>query len=297
MIEEQEVVADDTTQEYWEGDSNDVSEPAVELEPMDQAHLQEETPVEMPKSAEGSEEQRYQYWQSRYDQKASEFDNMSQKISEYEKVAPIAEYIKENPDILKTVAKSLSGDTPTVPSQEQSLELPQKPQRPTKPNNYDATESVMDADSDSYKYRTAMEDYSDGMFEYQDKRENVALQKLEMEKRNIAQQQQAYEAQQGTDNMKNQLVQQYGYTEEKAKDFVKFYSSPESITLENLVNLDKYRNSPSQQEVATHQKVQSMQNRSELSKVPTPAGIVSGKAQPQYSEEDLFNIGLMSNKR
>lgn len=298
MIEEQEVVADDTTQEYWEGDTNDVSEPQIELEPMDQAHLQEETPVETPKSNDTSEEQdRYQYWQSRYDQKASEFDNMSKKIADYEKVAPIAEYIQDNPQILKTVAKSLSGDAPLVPSQEESMELPQKPQRPTKPNNYDATESVMDADSESYKYRVAVEDFRDGMIDYQEQREVVATQKLEIQKQNAQREQQEYQNAQNTASMKTQLMNQYGYTPDKADEFVQYYSSPDSLTLDNLVNLDRYRNSPSQQEVATHQKAQSMQNRSKLSQVPAPAGIVSGKAQPQYSEEDLFNLGLMGNKR
>jgi hypothetical protein len=298
MIEEQEVVADDTTQEYWEGDSNDVSEPQIELEPMDQAHLQEETPVETPKSNDTSEEQqRYQYWQSRYDQKASEFDSMSKKIADYEKVAPIAEYIQGNPEILKTVAKSLSGDTPQVPSQEESMDLPQKPQRPTKPNNYDATESVMDADSESYKYRVAVEDFRDSMIDYQEQKEEVAAQRQQIERQRIEREQQEYQNAQNTASMKTQLVNQYGYTAEKADEFVQYYSSPESLTLDNLVNLDRYRNSPSQQEVVTHQKAQSMQNRSQLSQVPAPAGIISGKAQPQYSEEDLFNLGLMGNKR
>ena len=57
------------------------------------------------------------------------------------------------------------------------------------------------------------------------------------------------------------------------------------------------RSAPSQQEVATRQKAQSMASRSEMAKVPTPAGIASGQAEPEYSEEDLFNMSLMANKR
>lgn len=301
MIEEQEVVADDTTQEYWEGDSNDVSEPQpqVQLEPMDQEHLQETSVpnTEEPKSVDETEQQRYQYWQSRYDQKASEFDAMSKKIADYENIAPIAEYINSNPSVLKNVAKELSGDTPTVPSQEQSQNLPQKPQRPTKPTNYDATEAVMDADSDSYKYRVSMEDFRDSLIDYQEQREAIAYQQLKKKEQDIIQQRQVYEQEQNTVSMKNQLINQYGYTEDKANQFVDYYASPDSLTLDNLVNLDRLRNSPSQQQVATQQKAQQMKSRSELSKVPAPAGIQTGEATPQYSEEDLFNLGLMSNKR
>ena len=301
MIEEQEIVADDTTQEYWEGDSNDVSEPQpqVQLEPMDQEHLQETSvaSAEEPKSIDETEQQRYQYWQSRYDQKASEFDAISKKIEDYENIAPIAEYINSNPSVLKNVAKELSGDTPTVPSQEQWQNLPQKPRRPTKPANYDAAEAVMDADSDSYKYRVSMEDFRDGMIDYQEQREAIAYQQLKRKEQDIIQQRQVYEQEQSTVSMKNQLINQYGYTEDKANQFVDYYASPDSLTLDNLVNLDRLRNSPSQQQVATQQKAQQMKNRSELSKVPAPAGIQTGEATPQYSEEDLFNLGLMSNKR
>lgn len=304
MIEEQEVIAveDPSVPEenlMWDegAETNDVSEPP-ELEPMEQAHLNENNVEEMPENIEGgTEEQRYQYWQSRYDQKASEFDNMSQKLNEYEKIAPIAEYIQSNPDVLKTVASSLSGDNPGVPSQEKSMELPQKPTRPTKPTNYDATESVMDADSDSYKYRVSMEDFRDGMIDYQEQREAVAMNQLQQKEEEIAQRQSAYQAEQSKNAMLGQLTAEYGYTPEKAQSFVEYYSSPDSITLDNLVNLDKLRSAPSQQEVATRQKAQTMASRSEMAKVPTPAGIASGQAEPQYTDEDLFNMSLMANKR
>ena len=297
MIEEQEVIAveDPSIPEenlMWDdgAETNDVSEPATELEPTEQ--------VQTPENTEGNtDEQRYQYWQSRYDQKASEFDEMSKKLNEFENIAPIAEYIQSNPDVLKNVASSLSGDAPPVPSQEKSLELPQNPTRPTKPTNYDATEAVMDADSDSYKYRVSMEDFRDNMIDYQEQREIVAMEQLKVKEAEIAQRQADYQAEQSKNAMLSQLVSDYGYTPEKAQDFVQYYSSPESITLDNLVNLDKMRSAPSQQEVATRQKAQSMASRSEMAKVPTPAGIASGQAEPEYSEEDLFNMSLMANKR
>tara|TARA_R110002074_G_scaffold24853_3_gene73988 strand:+ start:6160 stop:7074 length:915 start_codon:yes stop_codon:yes gene_type:complete len=304
MIEEQEVIAVEdpiiSGDSLWDDgttETNDVSEP-IELEPMEQAHLNNDVVEELPENTEGdTEEKRHQYWQSRYDQKASEFDDMSEKLNDYEKMAPIVEYIQSNPDVLKNVASSLSGDNPQVPSQEKSMELPKKPTRPTKPTNYDATESVMDAESDSYKHRVAMEDFRDGMIDYQEQREIVAMNQLQAKEAEVAERQSQYKAEQSKNTMLGQLTGEYGYTPEKAQSFVEYYSSPDSITLDNLVNLDKFRNSPSQQEVATRQKAQTMASRSEQMKVPTPAGIASGKAEPNYSDEDLFNLSLMTNKR
>lgn len=284
--------------EYWGEEPNANVEPQVELEPFDEA-LAPSAPEEAvkPENAEQNDQNRYQYWQSRYDQKASEFDNMSKKLSEFEKIAPIAEYIQTNPDVLKNVARSLSGDTPSVPSQEKSQELPQKPVRPTKPTNYDASEAYMDAESPSYKYRVELDNYRDGMIDYAEQREAYNIR--ENEKREAVWQQRQQEAQrnQAMDGMKNQLVNQYGYSPEKAVEFIKHYSSPESLSLENLVNLDRLRNAPSQAEVATKQKAEMMQNQKQRLQVPTPAGIVSGQPEPQLSDSDLFNLGLMANKK
>lgn len=283
-------------QEYWGGETNVDVEPAVELDAFDEAIAPPVQETGTPENA-GDEQKRYQYWQSRYDQKASEFDTMSQKISEYEKIAPIAEYIQENPAVLNNVARSLSGDTPTVPSQEKSVELPKKPTRPTKPTNYDATEAYMDADSSSYKYRVQLDDFRDSMIDYQEHQEQMRIEENNKREAVWQQRQQETQRNQAVDGMKNQLVNQYGYTPEKAVEFIKHYSAPESLSLDNLVNLDRLRNAPSQAEVATRQKAEMMQNQSKRLQVPTPAGIVSGQAEPQFNESDLFNLGLMANKK
>tara|TARA_Y100001973_G_scaffold92857_1_gene143106 strand:- start:842 stop:1783 length:942 start_codon:yes stop_codon:yes gene_type:complete len=294
------------TEQYWGEDSNvDVTQ-QVEA-PVEQAQTpvldafedelaNQQSAQEMPENTD-NEQNRYQYWQSRYDQKASEFDAMSEKIAQYEKVAPIAEYIQQNPAVLKNVARSLSGDDPQVPSQEKSAELPKKPMRPTKPTNYDATEAYMDQESNSFKYRVELDNYRDNMIDYQEAMENQRIEALRQQEAQLQQRQEQYQQAQAVEGMKSRLINEFGYAGEKADEFLKFYSSPESITLDNLVQLDKFRNSPSQQEVAMKQKVQAMQNQAQRMKVPTPTAIQTGNPEPNFSEADLFNLGLMSNKR
>lgn len=296
----------DNATSYWGDETNVESTPQAEA-PVEQSQVPEldafeheianQQPAQETPENTGDEQNRYQYWQSRYDQKASEFDSMSEKIARYEKVAPIAEYIQENPDVLKNVARSLSGDAPTVPSQEKSQESLKKPERPTKPTNYDATEAYMDQDSSSFKYRAELDNYRDSMIDYQENLETARIEQLRQQELQIQQKQEEYQQAQAVDGMKSRLVNEFGYAGDKADEFLSFYSSPDSITLDNLVQLDKFRNSPSQQEVATQQKVQAMNNQKQRMKVPTPTAIQTGNPEPNLSEDDLFNLGLMSNRK
>ena len=303
MAEEQVVDVAETqpeTEEFWGDESNVETKPEVELDAFDDALMQNQPvkPVsgeaDAPKS---TNDERYEYWQSRYDKKASDFDDMSKKLSDYERLAPIAEYIQENPGVLNNVARSLSGDNQQVPSQDKSDESLKKPTRPTKPVNYDATEAYMDVESDSYKYRASLDDYRDSMIDYQENLEDARMQQAQMRQVEIQKQEEAYKRTQAVDTMRNQLVNTYGYTDGKAQEFIDYYSKPESLSLENLVNLDRIRSSPSQAEVATKQKVETMTRQSERMAVPPPAGIQSGKAEPQFTDEDLFNLGLMNNRK
>jgi len=298
-VEEQSV-------QYWGDESNAEEtqqvetpevEQSIELDPFEHAVEGMRDEVQKPKSTENAEEGRFEYWQSRYDQKASEFDTVSQKLADYERIAPIAEYIQENPNVLQSVAKSLSGDEPTVPSQEKSQELPKKPTRPTKPTNYDATEAYMDQESESFKYRASLDDFRDNMIDFQENVEQQRIQAMKNQEAAIVQKRQEYEKVQAMDGMKSTLINEYGYDSHKADEFMQFYSSPESVTIENLVYLDKIRNSPSQAEVATRQKAKQMEEQSKRMAVPTPAGIQSGQAEPQFSDEDLFNLGLMAQRK
>lgn len=296
-------MTEETTQDiaeetpYWGEETNVEDTPKVELEPFEDEGETQVAEATTTDNAQGDEQSRFEYWQSRYDKKASEHDALSKRLEEYNNIAPIAEYIQGNPEVLKSVARSLSGDNPSVPSQEKSNEAPQRPQRPTKPNSYDANEAVMDSDSESYKYRVAMDDYREGIVDYQEAMEVSRYNAMKAQEQQVAQQRMAYERQQAEVGMAEQLQNQYGYSPEKASEFMKYYSTPESITLDNLVSLDRLRQAPSQQEVATQQKVQAMQNSQKRMQVPTPTAVQTGQAQPNYSDEDLFNLGLMANNR
>ena len=78
---------------------------------------------------------------------------------------------------------------------------------------------------------------------------------------------------------------------------MQYYSSPESLTLDNLVRLDKMRSAPSQAEVEQRQTAEMMKQKQNTLSTPPPAGVVSAQSEPQINEEDAFNLGLMRNRR
>jgi hypothetical protein len=296
----QDVVAEETTNDGLV-EQTDVLEPFdPSFNPESGMYLADEgaeEPQPVAKAVEQPQEERYEYWQSKYDQKASEYNRMEEKIKSLENVAPIAKHIEENPWILDNVAKSLSGDTQGVSGKTESQGSPKKPERPSKPSNYDPSEAYMDPDSASFKYRDALDGYREDLVSYQEDMETHRLAQADQQYALQQKQQQEAMARQQQEAMQRHLQEGYGYTPERANEFIQYYSSPDSISLENLVALDRIRNAPSTAEVETRQKATMMKNRQNKVNIPPPASVGGGENQPQYTDEDLFNLGLMQNKR
>ena len=266
---------------------NDSSKPLVtDIEPVNQEGVE-------PKD----DESRYQYWQSKHDQKASEATAMADRLQELENIAPIANYIKQNPEALQSVAGHLSGNPQTVPAQAESDGSPKKPERPNKPASFDASEAYMDPESDSYKYQQNVDSYRDDMIDYYGKMDDYRQDQDRIAQQQYQKQQAQAQQQNYYNGVHNDLINKHGYAPEKADEFMKFYSSPDSLSLDNLVKLDKLRNAPTQEQVALKQRANEMNRSNERVKVPAPAGIAAGQAPPQMNDEDQFNAALLGNKR
>ena len=104
-------------------------------------------PTEAANSAEPAEakqdEGQFQYWQSQYDKAQRELTELKEQHSSLKDIEPLAKYIQDNPAVLDSVESSLSsGKTPGQPAGNQAASL-KKPERPTKPANYDAILSLI----------------------------------------------------------------------------------------------------------------------------------------------------------
>lgn len=252
-------------------------------------------PQEVEMAAEAPAEvqdESFQYWQSQADKRARELEEVKAKYQDLEEIAPIARYIRENPQVLNSVESSLSTNKPTDnPQTRTSEELVKKPERPSKPAEYDPIEATSDQESSSFKFREAMESYRDDMMDYYEGREGQREAEMERKQQQVAQEQYM-------DNVRSQLQNAYGFKEKEIESFIDDMSRPESLSLENLVSVWKLRNRPTEQQIKSPQKVKSMQTQKEKLGVKQPVGVVPSSGQVAQSTEDqLMDSMIADHKR
>ena len=254
--------------------------------------LQEQEPVqtEAPVKEDPS---RMQYWQSQADKAKNDSIQLQQELEYYKNtMGPIAKVIEQNPQVLDNIDSLTNGTLPQQPvqaGQQQGNSL-NRPIRPEKPNSYSEVDAYNDPESDSFKFRTANDQWRDNMLGWY---ENV----------DTARQQQQQVAMQN--HQRNTMMQsahsyamnQYGFDVNKAADFVQWAQNPNNITVDSLVKLYAMKDAPSQQQAQTQRKTQEMQQQQERLKVPRPTVVQTGETAPVLSEEDSFSAALLSNAR
>tara|TARA_R100000789_G_C3012153_1_gene151577 strand:- start:716 stop:1693 length:978 start_codon:yes stop_codon:yes gene_type:complete len=242
--------------------------------------------------------EQHQYWQSQYDKVKGEFDSLNARYNDIRAIEPIANYINRNPKVLDVVEASLSAGN--TPGQVQQQEKPQaepakRPERPTKPAEYDAIDAYSDPESKSYKYRESVDSYRDNMIEFQEERnnvmENVIVGERERQRQIMMQQQQAQQA----NNVHTQLTQGYGFSENEATDFMTNMSKPEAITMDNLVALYKMKQSPQGQVLANQRKAEEMRRQKEKLSIPSPVGVATAETPVETAIEDRVMDALIDD--
>jgi|TARA_B100001094_G_scaffold268281_1_gene271924 hypothetical protein len=209
-----------------------------------------------PKSDPGQ----FQYWQSQADKRSAEVDMLKSQMA----------------DVMSKVSTP-QADKPT--QQETALE---KPVKPVKPSSYDHSEALTDPDSASAKYLTKQSSYLEDMTEYVELSNNYYVNQMN-------QQQEAQKAMARDNKVMQDLQVKYNYTPEQANDFMQKMSSPDSLSLDNLVQLHQLKQPNAAQQVTqitpeAQKKVALMNQRQEKLSIPKPIGV-----QPGASDQSLGN--------
>ena len=283
----------------------------VEPQSVESPEATEVAPVVGESAVAKDDQNQYQYWQSQADIRTKELtdvlgtfgvesvDELRTKYGDIEDLAPIARYIKTNPSVLDNVEASLSnGVNQSNPDGNSGASL-QRPEKPTKPNGYDSIDAYSDPSTESFKYRESLEEFRDTMVDYS-QQENDAL------KQQIQQDRVAHQQRENADKLKKQLVSQYEMPPEEVDHFVKYMSSPESLSLDNLVKVwnSKRQQQPevqSQQPVATAPDPQAeamLRQRDKLS-IPQPVSVVpgSGETTDKSVEESVMDAMISDYKK
>jgi hypothetical protein len=241
-------------------------------EPILNEPSEEQSPVD-PKEDDGQ----FQYWQSQADKKQAEIDELKGQVS----------------DLIQAVKSPRSAETNVGKETAPVLEKPVKPVRPV---DFSQSEALADPDSSSAKYLAKQSEYMENMADYTTTLEEQRIQSLQ--KMEAQTKKQAQEAQLVSDLQRN-----YGYTNEEANDFLVKMTSPESMSLDNLVKLHRINQSPdNSNQTITHvnneiiQKQASMMNQKSKLSIPKPIGVKAGvNVQSSKKAEDNMMDSMIKN--
>jgi len=258
--------------------TNDASSEAFSESTEQQVDVQaqeivEDNSVQPVASEPKNDDSQFQYWQSQADKKQAELDELKSKLSDIDEVLPIARHLKRNPEILDKVQE---------PKKETAKM--ERPVKPSKPAGFDHSEALEDPTSNSAKYLAEREEYMDAMSDYMV--EMDAQREADLNSRTEAQDRLVREQETMRD-----LQYKYNYTPEQAADFMKTMSSPDSLSMDNLVKLHQLNNSKGQvTQVSASEisKQQTLSNRQQKTVIPKPIGVQPGASvqSPKTSTED-----------
>lgn len=224
----------------------EVSKYVAPIEPkQDEGYLSEGTVDVNPKE----DPNQFQYWQSQADKKDVELQELKARMDKVEQLAP-------------PVQSAAPVETQPEPTQE----TVQKPVKPARPNDFDSSEALTDPNSKSAKYVAARDQYLEEITEYNE------FQVSNQERLTNQQKQQAAQAASQA-KLINDLQTKYSYTPEEANDFIVKMSSPESLSLDNLVKLhrgDQQQAQPVMSPSTADLQLEVMKQRKEKLAIPKP---------------------------
>lgn len=215
----------------------------------------------------------FQYWQSQADKRAAEVDLLKSQMAE--------------------VMTKVSQPTQAAPVEKETVL--EKPVKPSKPADFDRSEALTDPDSASARYLAKQESYLEAMSEYvatSNERVMQTMTKAQQEQQAIARDQ----------KVMTDLQSKYNYTPQQASDFVAQMSSPDSLSLDNLVQLHQLKMNSGSKQVTqitpeAQQKVAVMNQRNEKLSIPKPIGVQPGASDqsPTKNIEDKMMDAMIGN--
>ena len=229
----------------------------------------EENPLEVPSNTnQKNDTEQFQYWQSQADKSKAEVEVLKEQMSE----------------MMSKLSKPAEVEGPKEI-------VVEKPIKPKKPSGFDHSDALNDPDSESAKYLAAKDDYienlSDYMISIEDKR-SIEVAKQQAEQKELLQQQ----------KLRADLQSNYNYTNQQASDFIDKMSSPESLSLDNLVRLHQLDLTGSTQQIQqvtpeAQVKQNTMVQRGDKLGIPKTIGITPG-AERQSSKKSTED-GMMDS--
>ena len=218
-----------------------------------------------------NDEKRFEYWQSQANKAQNQLAQQQQQIEQIQNV-----------------------QTQPPPVQEQPVEqFPEPPQRPEKPRNFSREEAYADPTSESARYLDDYEGWRDDTTEYNSLKQEYTVAQIQerfdsQEERRQAdiQRQQAYAEQtQQMQGVSEHLTGHYGFETNDAKEFIQTMSDPNSLSLDNLVQLYRLQKGQNQNPGNAGPSPEFQQTQ-RAQQIPSPMGVQTGQGGGNDARND-----------
>ena len=208
-----------------------------------------------------NDEKRFEYWQS---QAAKAQNQLAQQTKQFQQIQ--------------------HAQPQQQPMEEPVEQFPEPPARPEKPRNFSREEANADPSSERARYLDDYEGWRDDVTEYNSLRNeyNVAVMQdkfdsQEQERHNNIRRAQAHQAeQQQLRGVSDHLTGHYGMESGEANEFIQQMSDPNSLSLDNLVQLYRLQKGQGQsnQNAGPSPEFQQTQRAQQI---PSPMGVQTGQ--------------------
>jgi len=240
---------------------------------------------EIPGQDARNDERRYQYWQSQAAKRENELQALKQEL-ETAKTAPATQ-------------------APEAPA-ETVQEFPPPPMAPKKPARFSREEAWSDPSSESAKYLDEKEAWDGDISQYNELKHQYDLaimqEKLDAQSNYLGKQEQQRQnkVEQGRQirEISEHVQGHYGLTQEETSEFIRTMSNPESISMDNLVQLFRMNKAGAQQQAPASGPSETFQQSRNAQQIPSPMGVMpaQGNQTEQNNEDSIMDELINSHK-
>jgi|TARA_R100000655_G_scaffold38975_2_gene74034 hypothetical protein len=228
---------------------------------------------------------RFQYWQSEADKAKNENEALKQQLN-----------------TMQAQANTQQAQAPV--QEEKPEEFPPPPPKPGRPSGFNRAEAMEDPSSPSARYLDEVEAWRDDMTEYgtlkneynnaivKERLDKEQQRRVENTKRAQAQQQ----ANQQIRGIYEQVQATHGLNEQEAKQFINEMSKPESLSVDNLVELWRIKNGSGAN--VTSQPTQpsdTFNQQARAQQVASPMGVMPSQQPTQQSAEESIMDSMIND--
>jgi hypothetical protein len=252
-----------------------------------EAPRQEQAPVVAgtPEQDAKNDERRYQYWQSQAAKRENELQALKQEL-ETTKTAPATQAPQEAAETVQ--------------------EFPPPPMAPKKPTRYSREEAWSDPSSESAKYLDEKESWDADISQYNELKHQYDLalmqEKLDQQANYLGEQEQQRQnkVEQGRQisQISEHVQGHYGLTPTETNEFIRTMSNPESISMDNLVQLFRMNQAGGQQQGVPIGPSPEFQQARNAQQIPSPMGVMPAHStQSNQSNEDSIMDELINSHK